>query len=228
MLSTLLDKEGGKIEVFFVRCGIVQTDEGELDLRVPAGGECRIFFDVKALVNVVRIADHRRIQLFVHARLVQGDRRLDEVSCAIQFVLGTLFKNVFRLVHLKVTVEIPAGKLIGTDVRDRFVRPLFQLRILFFGENVRNRFQPLSDVRIPENMRLVRVVADALHGAESARLLEALVHIVDRDFGIELLQIADEPLPDLHLFKIDCLHEKTLLSDFFKEEGAAAVLARRL
>ena len=189
---------------------------------MSAGGKRRIFFNVKALVNVVGIADHRRVQLFVHARLVQCHRRLDEVARAVQLVLGALFKDVFRLVHLKITVEIAVRQLVaadGADIGDRLVRPTLQLRVFLFGENVGDRFQPFGNVRIPENVRLVRVVADAFHGAEPARLFKPLINVVDGNFGVELLQIADKPFPDLYLFKIDGLHEKYSCQIFSKRKA---------
>ena len=206
VFAALLDEIVGEVEVLLRARRIVQLDERQLDFGVAAGEKARVLFDVEPLVDIVGVLNHRGVQLIVYARLVQGDRRLDEMSRAVQLVLGPLLEDILRLVHLEIAVEIPAGQLAVADIGDRLVRPLFQLRVLFFGENVRNALQPLGDVAVPKDVRLARVVADALHRMEAPRFLKAFINIVHRNFGVQRLQIAEKAALDLYLLEIDRLH----------------------
>lgn len=206
VLSPLLEEICGKVEILLLPRGAVQPHEGELYFGMPAGAEARVLLHIEALVNIIGILYHRGEQLFVGAALVQGDRRLDEVPRAVQLVIGAPRKDIFRLVHLKVAVEIAAGKLARADVGDRLVRPRFQLRVGLFREDVGDAFQPFGDVAVPKDMRLVCVVADTFQRAEPARLLEAPVYVVQRDLRVQLLQVFEKAFAELHFFEIDRLH----------------------
>ena len=146
-LAALVEKEQRQFEVAFLLGGPVELDEGQLDLLVAAGLVALVGAENR--VDVVGQFAGDLEQLVLAGGLPVGDRRLDQVAGAVQFVAELVaFPAILRLDEGVIGVEVAVRLLGGGDEVDDRVGPLLQIGVALVGQRVGDAFQHLVHVGI--------------------------------------------------------------------------------
>ena len=205
-LAALIDKKLRERKPLALPRMRIQADERKLDLGMSARREARIPLHIKPIVDIFRVLFHDGEQFAVHAARVERDRRLDEVSRAVQLVLGALRENFVGLVHLIIAVEIAARKLGAGNGIHRFIDDGADLGVGIVLLQISGGFQPFCHVRIVKNMGRI-LPPDAGNGGEAPRLRKPAIHVFERYRRIARAHFLPESVRQSDAIIIDKFHD---------------------
>src|SRR5215469_13860651 len=110
-------------------------------------------FPPENCINVIHIAADRIKQGPLTRRLEVGDRRLDEMTSAIEFMPITQIRPAFlRLDLRKPHIEVAVGLLNTGNERNDLVHLLFERWVWMRRQAITRRLQPFGDFRFPEDV----------------------------------------------------------------------------
>ena len=200
-LAAFVDEERRQVHVAFLVRRVVELDQRELEFLVAGIAAFLATLGPERLVDAVGEARHDVEELPLARRVEVRDRGFDQVARAVQLVLALdVPPSLFRLDEEEVRVEVAVLGLHGSQVVDDRVQALLPRRIGVRRQRIRDRFHPLGDIGIPEDMRLVVVAFLPRELCQPACALVMLVvdlerhvavgvhprtpeHIVQRDIG---------------------------------------------
>lgn len=141
--AALVDKISGQFKVLWIIGRTIQFHKGEFHFRMPRIAVLLPWIWAENARDAVREPTGDREDLLVARCRVVCGRRLDQVACAVQFmVVAQVGPARVRAGDDKVGIQIAIWSLLSCKQINNRVRFSLQVRIAFGGKNIANRLQP--------------------------------------------------------------------------------------
>ena len=221
LLAAFVDEVPCEIAVTLFVGRAMELDQREFNFFVTAVATFLAFLPAEHGRDVIGVPAHHVQELAFAGGFVVGNRALDQMACAIEFMPVAQIGPAFgRSDGGEVGVQVAVRLLGFGDQLNHAIHKLLEVSIAMVDETVGDRLDPLADVRIPENVWFVRLTRFPLEleRVDAPGLLALLV--LDRQCGaaIDFHQLPPEPAIDLNFSQrsagvsIYCFHIKILIS----------------
>ena len=203
VVAAQIDEMAAQLEVFLHAGRVIELHQRQLDLLMAGRGEMRAVFLDEHAINIVGIAAHDVQEAVAAGGLAPGDGGLDQMPRAVQLMRPAVAPAIARLHAGEVAVHIAVLVLIDLDLIDRLLNHALQLGHGLLFDHVGDRFHPLGDVRIPEDVRLVlhALAPVALERLKAPRLHKPIHHGAHRHVAVERLPLLPKSHIDVHVGK---------------------------
>ena len=151
--ATLVDEIGRKIEPPAVAGQAVELDQRQLDLLMSGIAAPLPGVSAESRGDMVDGAFHDVEEAPPPGRPEVGDRAFEQVAGVVEFVVVAQVRPALVGLALVVpAVEVAVGRLRPREIVDDRVNLGFDVLIAPVRQGVARRFDPLADVRVPEDL----------------------------------------------------------------------------
>ena len=180
--SALREEETRHVQVGCVAGVTVQGDQCQLDFLMPRRGEGGCPLRDERPADGFAQALHNLQESVPPGRSVVGNRRLDQVTGAVQLMVSPHPEDLFRHQLLMGGVQIAVRALCRLHAGDQLLAEgkmlLHSLRVL--DSQISDCLHPFGDIRVKENMRTPSVLQEIeAHGIKAPAVLKAAAHVFD-------------------------------------------------